>query len=1427
MKFTLYKYPNEGDLTHTYSPLMNLVDKDYKIGGFTVENFKMGDLEHPVNIECQPSYDGTVNLILNDDLNPPKIINTRFTKLEDNKFKIIKRNQAQQTNLYKVDNIDEHTRLIKSSELIPIIDLDSVANLGSLKGGMYTFYIKLADEDGNKTDILSESGQVMVVKGNIRNISSISGTILNEVTDKNINLRISNLDKAYSNLYIYYCREYCDENGVRLTEIKQISDPFKINSSTETINITGYEPILDITSDDLNINYNVVTAVKTQAQVQNMLFFGNVQQKNINISELQNLSYYIQVTLKQSKESIGYVDCNYSNSKEDISQVEYYNPNNVYYKLGYWPDEMYRLGIVYILNDNTLSPVFNLRGCEFKNIDDSNYNGEIPEEIPVLERNVFLNDYLSNTFGVFKLPAETETTQIISHNSVKPWYFNMNIPDKISIELKKLDVKGYFFVRQKRLATTLCQGFSLGIDRSGYVPILYHDNKYYAEGFLSNSKKPKLTADLKSREISTNNIFGTCLLNVECSSIPELKSKFDSSAFVITPKKEYTCTRSAKNERHFITNYKNFSLDKGASLETTYIPEDTAQKYIKGYIYSTKCGSAEDVSQFGFIGEKDWSRNAHNLIRGQWCAYLGVNGNLTPNTIYEIKIPGYENGKLKSYFEIRKNDNSPFYAISNRYELKTNNIDVYRGDCYSATVTIRLNRNFSDPEFPITDTIINDLTWYDNYKGYSNMVNGWNASTKGSKKPESIGDYTGMNRADINAVPLGVWITFKYLSNYNIGIRCVDHSHPDEEALLGNPRSFYPNSGFNINSSGKLSDSFIYNQGLNVTLGKKENFIAPNVPYLKELFDNRIMFSDVQTFGNFENAFRIFKSLDYQDIDRQYGAIIKLEPWNNNLLCVFEHGIGIVAVNDQALLSTQSGQSIHMYGAGVLQNKITVISPDFGTIWQDSIIRTPKGIYGVDTTAKKIWRVTYNNQIETISDMRVQQFLNDHIKLKELDKYPLIALRNVKTHYNNYKGDIMFTFYNESQDESWNLCYNERMDTWITKYSWIPLCSENIDNIFYSLDRKRNITDALIYKNQVDDRCVYSDKYELVFENTTDIITSNLGCRYNSDLTISDTQYTINSILYEEINENKRVIKILDSLDGISITNSTINFNYNKIKTQLNDVPIEFIITITAQLTVGGVNANVTSKIGFNLDYHKIDENYESKFNKYYKNNFYVHGRSGIIDQINYENKTLDDQILPTKWYDIQEPFEFEYVVNDQVGLHKIFDNLVIISNNVQPKELEFEITGDVYNFNKSNIFWNENLADTKSYKDKYIYDSNDQPLRRYLGNDTKKTQILNSNCKIIRDTTLNTYSIRVTQECKNIVEYGRRLGNIQYKEDSWYTTILPILYKENDGSEVTQNSRYKEAKIRDKYCKIRIKYSGKDLVIITALTTLYTQSYA
>ena len=79
-----------------------------------------------------------------------------------------------------------------------------------------------------------------------------------------------------------------------------------------------------------------------------------------------------------------------------------------------------------------------------------------------------------------------------------------------------------------------------------------------------------------------------------------------------------------------------------------------------------------------------------------------------------------------------------------------------------------------------------------------------------------------------------------------------------------------------------------------------------------------------------------------------------------------------------------------------------------------------------------------------------------NITLNELELEPILGIRNVKTHYNAFKGDVMFTFYddrNTLDEKAWNLCYNEILDKFITFYSWIPSFSENIDNIFFSFDR--------------------------------------------------------------------------------------------------------------------------------------------------------------------------------------------------------------------------------------------------------------------------------------------------------------------------------------------------------------------------------------
>ena len=95
----------------------------------------------------------------------------------------------------------------------------------------------------------------------------------------------------------------------------------------------------------------------------------------------------------------------------------------------------------------------------------------------------------------------------------------------------------------------------------------------------------------------------------------------------------------------------------------------------------------------------------------------------------------------------------------------------------------------------------------------------------------------------------------------------------------------------------------------------------------------------------------------------------------------------------------------------------------------------------------------------------------------------------------------------------------------------------------------------------------------------------------------------------------------------------------------------------------------------------------------------------------------------------------------------------------------------------------------------------------------------------------MNSYTIVMKQPCKNIEEFGRRLGNIQYKEDSWYITIDPIMFRErfktNDAEEQEFTGPIKSARVRDKFVKIRVKYTGEDIVIITALKTMLTLSYA
>lgn len=1480
-------------MAHEYNPFRTLVVKsdsgeNNKITEFNTDEIDV-DLNNPLFIECQPSYDGTVNLIINDDKNPPRILNSRFTRLENNRYKIINRNQIHQTNLYDQSMIDRQTRLFRNINSIPKFDLVGISTFGQLMGGNYHFYLKLADNDYNKTDIVSESGVVSIFKGTINKPSTNSGTLEDERTDKSVTMRITNIDLSFSKYYIYYTRDFCDANGLRKTLSYMLTKPFDIKNTEEVFTINGYEDVEEVSEEELNINYHIVTNVKTQSQVQNMLFFGNVEEVNVDIVNLQNLSYFIDVSLCRQKDSIGWLDSTYKQKEavngDDLSQCEYYNPKNIYYNLGYWPDEIYRLGVVYIMNDDTLSPVFNLRGCSFNSVctddvsfdqnnnnllgagrtkttihplkSDGSYDLDIVNK---LERDTFLSDniYLDNTLGVFKNPDLSKSTLIQDYDTkeVKPWYYKITIPNTennnvLDLLKTKYKVKGYFFVRQKRIPITFCQGLSIGIDRTSYLPMLAKkDNltwKYFTESFLN---KNRILSDTWSGHVIDTE-YKQCsgILSVEANTTHSIQSMLDGSEYVL--QELYKEGDLKQDGRMFSVDYANKDLPnldyKGTAI---YVGSDIPMKYVNDFGYSTRAGSQEDVKQFSFFNVRnlDDGKNT-NLVRGIYCPFIGVNQNLHNNTIYNIRLKNYSEVFLKDYFTIRGNDNSEFFSISDRYEIDDNNVhSIYRGDCFTSTTTIRMNRNFIDSEVPVCDIIVEPNTWKEHYNGYSDT---------------DEEEWLEINKADINTVQLGHWVTFKCLTSRNIGLRSVDHSYTDEEALMGNPRSFYPYSSASTTTSQKIAESVMLNDGYNSTVNKKRNYIAPNVPYIKDIFDNRIMFSNVQQEDTFKNAYRIFQGMSYKDIDRQYGAIVKLIPWGVNLFCVFEHGLAIIPINEKALLQTSTEQNIHIYGSEVIQSQISIISQDFGSIWPESVIKTNYAIYGVDTYAKKIWKYTDKIGLVLLSDLKIQRFLNDNVSLKESDKYQIVALRNVKTHYNNYKGDVMFTFYNYSEDKEWNLCYNERQNLWVTKYSWTPLYSANINNVFYSLDKRRSEPLAYIYNNKNNENGLYvtgeanSNQWDIQnktnFNINIDLQGYSLANKLNINIKSIRTSYLdsdnvehfimIDKKYFDQTSVDKVFnINYIDSqiVGDITIgTSVNIDWTYNSISNIFEndniptDVPLYYLIDIEA-IPYVRVNDNtytstlkIWDTIGIISKYSNLESSVKKEWDKLLRNGFYVHGRAGIFDEINYEDENAENNITPTKWYDKQEDFEIEFVVNNLTGLHKIFNNLIIISNNVQPKSLEFEIVGDAYLFNKARLY---NMQKNPDYNKKTLFNSGN-----WAGSTSVPSVKGFKNAYMKYDNVLNQYTIVTNQDCKNFEEYGRILGNIHYKEDSFYSNIEPMIYdqrlnnhtKDPKDFDYNDSALWKQDRLRDKWMKVRVKYSGKDLVVITAIKTLMTLSYS
>lgn len=1155
-KFYVYKY--EGKLVQQYNPFFNLLKND-TLSEFRTDKISLSSNVQPIQINVQKSYDDSVNIIINDNQSNPKLINSRFSVQEDNKYTIEDRFGANDSNIYDEDKIVSQISLFKNYSKFSKIILKSVFNFGNLKVGNYVIYFKYSDADGNETNIVSESNMIPCFIGSN---NRIDGGYADKNSFKSIKLLFKNIDTSYDYLYIYYSRYSSDQFQLTKTSIFKVLDPIPINNKSELEYIlTGSENVQEITQSELNNDQECIKYCKTQTILNNRLFLGNLNKTYIDYEKLKDISLRF----------IGYSDAQYINSDD----YDYSNPDVVYNYTGYWPNEYYRLGIIYIYNDNTQSPVFNISGTNnytpSKNELEKLINSDFFKVYDEKTTKQLQIDYDDTTFKIKNKDYDFNVKGVIkTQNQNNDYLISIKIAiahhqDVIKI-LNEQGIIGYFFVRQKRIPTILAQGYLLNKTKYSGLPLNQDNCLQTVTDSYGNILKSAYSA---------NNYIDQ---NAGCLICPEYEVRqgyynqiFNGSKFII---KE----TDAKNNY-----YACILIGVKDSIQSIIINTQSYSGFINREVkFSSKAGEPEDVKKVAYEYEKysDF-KQAHinkgigNAVRGAFGPYVGVifPSGFRPLKNYTIYVNGYTTTSEDEYLKIRYSDNSPYYAISNKYDLSNDlsNDNIYKGDCYICNFWHRLNRNFQDPSAPNNDEIVKT-------NGYSEV-----RFEDGAWK-----NFDKVNLGDINAVKLGEWIKTRVRCTCNLSIRSVDDTNSSEYALTGNPRAFYPYKDFDTSGNYKIPESQFVNEGFGQSLSQRIYFELSNVPWIRNRFTNQIIYSDIAINDGYKNGFRVFKVGNERNYNSEYGAITKLLNIESKMIIVFEHGICSLLLLDEKPNDSEINVS------NILPEKLVVISDIYGSKWIDGVVQTPNGIYGIDTDAKRIWFYD-GNSLNIISNNFVNSFLDKNITINSNEKnYNFVEeeknpLKIISSYYNAHKSEIMFTY--QTKDKSWNLCYSEILKRWTTFYSWIPYFCTNINNIMYSFNK-----DTKLYKHNVDAKPCYWYDEQHPFEFEFTVIDSPLTHKIFDNMIIvsNKTQpesfhYTITGDCYNFANQKEYMYFRQEA------TNSYLHNAEWPNDLKYNVIPDTTFISDKAN----NLNENPVQSVMFPNVYYSVDPNTNTLYDQW------------------------------------------------------------------------------------------------------------------------------------------------------------------------------------------------------------------------------------
>lgn len=726
-----YIASEKGDIANHYTPLQNL-DSETGRGDFTSSGLNF-DAQKPIQMDIVPEYDGSVNVIMNDDKHLPKLINSGFSVEENNTYKIPEHNGNAVTNVYDDTTLEGDTALFKLYKSIPTLTFNGIQDGGSFPCGSFVFYFRLADADGNVTNIIQESGVVQVHMGQV-NSKHVRMGQENENSLKQISFTLTDLDKSFDYVKVLYEKTSGNgKDGAVSTSYYMVDRNYPIRNGKCDILITGAEGLIsELTLQDIQTQYADIQTAKTQAIEQNTLFLGNVSAYEVQHKKIQQLVWRI-IPKEITQSDLGHISSQY----DFQNGCGYYDVKNVYNFTGYWADEIYKFGICFIYGNNHVSKVFPLQGIDFNklgsaNIDQvycKNYNSneEFDSNNPEYwetdtDDHFFHKEYLTNSQGVIRFSKGSDIDTKASYN-IKARGIQFTLNSDIIKGLADLNIVGLFFVRQKRVPTILGQGVVIGLTskETGSLPVIQNSGSYCAKSFLDENRM------LTSRGGDINNL---SYVTTQALLLPDAELQTPIYNDILNSE-EFCLERVGHFDKSVVVEdagaFKNFSSNTGDSqlVKLTSVPQNSKILTNGTDYFSTLAGYPEeawrvvDIKQIWNETPPQQLTTSTSLVRGQFGYYVGMSANsFVYGDVVNIKQKKFlDESAYELAFMERFQDATPYFTICRRINLPTKGTSVkcYGGDCFMSVFTHKMCSNFADTELPTNTKIIDSKCWAKNF----------------------------------------------------------------------------------------------------------------------------------------------------------------------------------------------------------------------------------------------------------------------------------------------------------------------------------------------------------------------------------------------------------------------------------------------------------------------------------------------------------------------------------------------------------------------------------------------------------------------------------------------------------------------------------------------------------------------------------------